>query len=197
MKALIQDVQPIGGFLQSEPNPGEPATEATEVSIFFDEYAIYVAARCWDSAPESRWVANEMRRDNTNVVRNENVALMFDTYYDHRNGFVFEPSPIGGVYDASVTNERSPGNPEWNPVWERKVGRFEHGWTAEMAIPLRRCATSRDRDRSGVSTCGGPSAGRTKNRSSPASFPTREARCFRCRRRRSSSGLRCPRRAGI
>ena len=135
-ESVYQNVQPIGGFLQSEPHPGEPATEATDVWIFFDDNAIYVAARCWDSAPESRWVANEMRRDNTNVVRNENVALLFDTYYDHRNGFVFELSPIGGVYDASVTNERSPGNPEWNPVWERKAGRFEHGWTAEMAIPF-------------------------------------------------------------
>jgi hypothetical protein len=134
---VYRTVQPIGGFIQTEPQPGEPATEATDVWIFFDDRAIYVAARCWDSAPESRWVANEMRRDNTNVVRNENVAVLFDTYYDHRNGFVFELSPVGGVYDASVTNERSPGNPEWNPIWERKAGRFEHGWIAEMAIPFK------------------------------------------------------------
>jgi len=136
-ESVYQSVQPIGGFIQTEPQPGEPATEATDVWIFFDERAIYVAARCWDSAPESRWVANEMRRDNFNVVRNENVAVLLDTYYDHRNGFVFELSPIGGVYDASVTNERSPGNPEWNPIWERKAGRFEHGWIAEMAIPFK------------------------------------------------------------
>jgi hypothetical protein len=136
-ETVYHTVQPIGGFIQTEPQPGEPATEATDVWIFFDDRAIYVAARCWDSAPESRWVANEMRRDNTNVVRNENVAVLFDTYYDHRNGFVFELSPVGGVYDASVTNERSPGNPEWNPIWERKAGRFEHGWIAEMAIPFK------------------------------------------------------------
>ena len=136
-ESAYQTVQPVGGFIQTEPSPGEPATEATDVWVLFDDDAIYVAARCWDSAPESRWVANEMRRDNTNVVRNENVAILFDTYYDHRNGFVVELSPVGGVYDASVTNERSPGNPEWNPIWERKAGRFDRGWIAEMAIPFK------------------------------------------------------------
>ncbi len=136
-EAVYRDIQPIDGFIQTEPNGGQPATERTEAWIFFDDDTLYVAARCYDSQPESRWVANEMRRDSMNVVRNENFAIYFDTFYDRRNAFLFEISPIGGVYDATVTNERPPGNTEWNPVWERKAGRFDGGWTAEMAIPFR------------------------------------------------------------
>jgi hypothetical protein len=136
-EAVYRQVQPIAGFIQTEPNGGQPATEATEAWIFFDDDTLYVAARCYDSQPESRWVANEMRRDSMNVVRNENFAVYFDTFYDRRNAFLFEISPIGGVYDATVTNERAPGNTEWNPVWDRKAGRFDGGWTAEMAIPFR------------------------------------------------------------
>ena len=72
-----------------------------------------------------------------NVVRNENFAIYFDTFYDRRNAFLFELSPIGGIYDAYVTNERAPGNTDYNPVWERQAGRFDKGWTVEMAIPFR------------------------------------------------------------
>src|SRR5262245_25122588 len=57
-----QETEPIGGFLQQEPDEGAAATERTEAWIFFDDDNIYVSARCWDSHPE-RMVANEMRRD--------------------------------------------------------------------------------------------------------------------------------------
>ena len=46
-------------------------------------------------------------------------------------------TPIGGIYDSWVTNERAPGNTDWNPVWNSKAGRFSGGWTAEMAIPFK------------------------------------------------------------
>ena len=87
--------------------------------------------------PKTTWVANEMRRDSMNVVRNENFAIYFDTFYDRRNAFLFELSPIGGIYDAYVTNERAPGNTDYNPIWQRQAGRFDKGWIAEMAIPFR------------------------------------------------------------
>ena len=134
---VFDTVAPIGNFIQVEPNAGEPATEPTEVWIFFDDDTLYVAARCYDSQPEERWVANEMRRDSMNVVRNENFAIVFDTFYDRRNGVIFEVSPIGGIWDGQVTNEGMGGNSDWNPVWEWETGRFEGGWTAEMAIPFR------------------------------------------------------------
>jgi hypothetical protein len=130
-------VKPMGGFVQTEPARGEAATEATEVWIFYDKDTVYVGAKCYDSAPEETWVANEMRRDSMNVVRNENFAIYFDTFLDRRNAFLFELSPIGGTYDAYVTNERAPGNTDYNPVWARQAGRFDGGWIAEMAIPFR------------------------------------------------------------
>ena len=130
-------VKPMGDFVQTDPKRGEPATEQTEFWIFYDDNAIYVGAKCYDSSPEDAWVANEMRRDSMNVVRNENFSIYFDTFYDRRNAFLFELSPIGGIYDAYVTNERSPGNTDYNPVWSRQAGRFDGGWIAEMAIPFR------------------------------------------------------------
>ena len=132
---MYRDVLPIGEFVQLEPNEGAPSSEKTDLWIAFDEDNVYVSVRCWDSAPESRWILSEMRRDTTTISTNENVAFWFDTFYDRRNAFEFELNAIGGIYDSQVINGRF--NADYNPVWARKAGRFEGGWTAEIAIPFK------------------------------------------------------------
>ena len=61
---------------------------------------------------------------------------MFDTFYDRRSGFVFYTNPLGARADYSIVDEGAP-NSDWNPVWESKTGRFDGGWTVEMAIPFK------------------------------------------------------------
>jgi len=125
----------IDGFVQQEPHEGEPATEKTEVWVFFDDDNVYVSARNWDSHPE-QIVANELRRDNRNIFNNDNFAVIFDTFYDHRDGFLFHTNPLGALFDAQITGERNV-NRDWNTVWHVKTGRFAEGWTVEMAIPFK------------------------------------------------------------
>jgi hypothetical protein len=129
-------ILPYTDFIQQEPNAGELATEQTEVWIFFDEKNVFVAARCWDSHPE-RMVANEMRRDNDGMNQNENFVVAIDPFYDRRNGFYFQTTPLGGVREIAVMDEGLGRNVDWNTVWNVKAGRFEHGWTLEMAIPFK------------------------------------------------------------
>ena len=118
------------------PDEGAPATERTDVWILFDRDHIYISGRCWDSAPESQWVANEMRRDSFNLLQNEQLSFMIDTFYDRRNGILFNVNPIGGRLDAQLTDEQD-FNVDWNPIWEVETGRFDHGWTFEAAIPFK------------------------------------------------------------
>ena len=134
-EAVYSTVLPISDFIQTDPNEGAPATEKTEVWVLFDDANIYVVGRCWESRPE-RLVANEMRRDNTAIVRNDNLAWSFDTFYDRRNGILFEVNPIGGRIDAQVTNEEQV-NLDWNPVWDVATGTFDGGWTLEAALPFK------------------------------------------------------------
>ena len=135
-EALYTTVAPASDFIQMEPKPGAPATERTDVWIAFDENNVYVTVRCWDSRPPSGWIMDEMRRDSSNIPRNENVAFFFDTYYDKRSALLFEVTPLGAFYDAQASNLR-PGSADWNPLWRQGVGRFEGGWTAEMAFPFK------------------------------------------------------------
>ncbi|MGD8730227.1 MAG: DUF5916 domain-containing protein, partial [Gemmatimonadota bacterium] len=126
----------ITDFVQAIPDNGEPPTERTEVWIGFDDTDIYVSARNWDSAPESEWVANEMRRDTNQLRQNDTFGVMFDTYYDRRNGVMFYTNPLGALAEFAITNEGNP-NTDWNPVWDVRSGRFDGGWTVEMRIPFK------------------------------------------------------------
>jgi hypothetical protein len=135
-EALYTSVPAITDFIQQEPEEGTPATEKTEMWLAFDADNIYVAFRCWESEPD-RVVANEMRRDGPNMwMGNDIVAVSFDTFHDRRNSFNFITNALGGRDDGQVTNERQ-WNGDWNTVWDVKAGRFEGGWTAELAIPFK------------------------------------------------------------
>ena len=134
-EAVYRTILPAADFIQQYPWNGEPATEDTQVWVFFDSDNVYVALRAWDSRPD-QMVANEMRRDNRNIWQNDNIVVLFDTFLDRRSAFFFQTNPLGGVRDALVLNE-STTNYDWNTVWDVKSRRDDEGWTAEMAIPFK------------------------------------------------------------
>ena len=128
--------KPFGGLIQVTPRYGEPQSEKSDVWITYDDQYIYVTCRCWDSAPPNEWIANELRRDTNGLRNNDHIGVMFDTFYDRRNGFMFYTNPLGARADYSVVDEGG-SNQDWNPVWTSKTGRFDGGWTVEMAIPFK------------------------------------------------------------
>ena len=133
---VYRSEESVSDFVQQVPVQGAPATERTEAWVLYDDVAIYVSARCWDSAPPERWVANELRRDTNQLRQNDTFGVIFDTFHDRRNGFLFYTNPLGARADQAVTDEGNL-NVDWNPVWQVRTGRFEGGWTVEMAIPFK------------------------------------------------------------
>lgn len=128
--------QPFGGMIQVAPDYGEPATEKSDLWITYDDKNIYLSCRCYDQAPPDQWVVNELRRDTNGLRQNEHIGLLFDTFHDRRSGFAFYTNPLGARADYSVVDEGG-SNTDWNPVWTSKTGRFDGGWTVEMAIPFK------------------------------------------------------------
>lgn len=134
-EAVYQSVPSVGDFIQALPKEGVPATERTDAWVMFDADNIYVAARCWDSVPASQWVANEMRRDTNQLRQNDTFGVMFDTFHDQRSGYVFYTNPLGALADFTFDDGNL--NTDWNPAWAVRTGRFEGGWSVEMAIPFK------------------------------------------------------------
>jgi hypothetical protein len=122
-------------FIQQDPQEGEPATEDTEAWVFFDDRNLYVSARCWDETPPDQWVVNELQRDG-NVSQDDSFNVVLDTFHDHRNGFMFQSSPLSVVRDQAFTDEGNL-NESWNTVWDVRASRFDGGWTVEFEIPFK------------------------------------------------------------
>ena len=136
-EAVYQREKPFGGLIQVAPDYGQPATERSDIWVMYDAQTMYVTCRCYDEAPASLWVVNELRRDTGGLRNNEHFGVLFDTYYDRRSGFAFYTNPLGARADYSIVDEGG-SNTDWNPVWSTKAGRFEGGWTVEMAIQIGR-----------------------------------------------------------
>ena len=134
-ESIYTTVKPITEYVQQDPHEGDPVSERTESWVLYDDDNIYFACRCLDEHPE-RMVANEMRRDSTNLRQNDNFAVELDTFHDKRNGFLFYVTPVGGMWDSLTTDERT-NNGDWNTVWDAKARRTPDGWIAEIAIPFK------------------------------------------------------------
>jgi hypothetical protein len=132
---------PATGFLQREPNQGEPATERTEVKILYDATNLYIGVICYDSEP-NRIVHNELELDGE-LRHDDNFTVVLDTFHDHRNGFYFRVNANGARQDAKVEARANSGNSgrrfndDWNGIWDVAARITDEGWVAEIEIPFR------------------------------------------------------------
>jgi hypothetical protein len=104
-EVVYASVEPVSDFIQMEPAGGQPASEKTDVWIFFDQRNVYVTIRAWESRPDLV-VANEMRRDSNNIRMGDCVNFALDTFHDGRNAFQFEINPLGARTDGQSFSER-------------------------------------------------------------------------------------------
>lgn len=127
--------QPARDFSQQIPDEGELTTEPTEVRFLYDEENLYVGGFLWDSEPE-RTITNELKRD-FGFRNGDGFCLVLDTFNDKRNTVSFMTNPAGAKRDIQTYDEARETNQDWDAVWYVKTGRFEGGWTVEMAIPFK------------------------------------------------------------
>lgn len=134
-EAIWQSTEPSGDFLQSEPLTGQPATEATDVWVAFDDDNLYVAAFLHDSQADAL-VVNDIRKDFREEDQDD-FEVLLDTFGDRRNGYVFSTNVEGARHDRQVSLEGREINQSWDAVWEVRTRRHADGWSTELRIPFR------------------------------------------------------------
>jgi hypothetical protein len=119
-------------FLQKDPAEGQEATERTELRIAYDDSALYVAVRLYDSDPKSI-VRRLSRRDD--YSDSDLFTLYLDPRHDHLTGALFEISSAGVQRDGIISNDNFTDY-SWDGVWESAVHIDDTGWSAELRIPF-------------------------------------------------------------
>lgn len=120
------------GFVQREPEEGQPASEQTTVQVAYDDEMLYVGIMAYDSNPEGI-VSRLVRRDQWAEADWLQVSL--DTHHDHQTGYAFSVYAGGSIYD-SVIRDYGWDNDAWNGVWESAHSIGTEGWSVEFAIPF-------------------------------------------------------------
>ena len=140
-----QTATPASGFRQREPQEGAAASEATDVRVLYDENTLYIGIVAHDREPDAV-ISRLLQRDQVMSVDffgapifagDDAVAILLDTFHDHRNAFVFATNPNGAEFDALITDEGREFNRDWRGVWRVAAVRTSDGWSAEFAIPFR------------------------------------------------------------
>jgi len=151
-EAVWQTAQPLTDFVQRDPAEGAPSTERTEIRILTDGEALYIGAWLFDRQPGAI-VPGERLRD-VDLTNSDYFAIIFDTYHDRQNGFVFATTPAGVEYDGQVIKEGEGGgvfqqgqtraqagsaggfNLNWDATWTVATHVDSLGWYAEFRIPF-------------------------------------------------------------
>jgi hypothetical protein len=132
---------PITEFLQQRPDEGKPASEKTELRILYDESAVYIGARMFDSQGAAGVRAALTRRDQVmngeQSITSDRIAVVFDTFNDKNGRMWFELNPLG------VKGDHQNDDSSYDPVWEGAATIDSLGWSAEFRIPYSQLRFSR------------------------------------------------------
>ena len=134
---------PATGFLQVQPNDGQPSSQKTEVFIGYSDTALYIGVVAHDDDP-SGIIVTDSRRDSS-LDDTDAFLVIIDGMLDRQNGFMFGTNAAGIEYDAQITKEGSGDfgsgggafNLNWDSSWTVKSKIGEYGWSAEFEIPFR------------------------------------------------------------
>lgn len=127
---------PAAGFLQRDPNEGEPATEETEVYVVYNSDHLYLGVMLFDS--DVNGILAYQKEWDAPLYTDDRFMWIFDTFLDGRTGYYFEINPAGLMGDGLL----GPGyhfgvNKSWDGIWEARVAKRPDGWLAEIRIPFR------------------------------------------------------------
>ncbi|MFQ5741034.1 MAG: DUF5916 domain-containing protein [Acidobacteriota bacterium] len=125
----------VDSFLQRDPQEGMPASEKTEVRILYTGKAVYLGVTCYDSEP-GLIRATELRRDDR-LENDDRFSVLFDTFHDRRNAYLFRTNPLGTKFDAQISDEKRDFNTQWDEKWNSAARVNGKGWIAEIKIPFK------------------------------------------------------------
>src|SRR6059036_1662759 len=139
----------LTGFSQYRPVDGRPAEDSTDVLVWYAPDAIYFGIRAFE--PHGH-VVRATLADRDNIDADDHVAILLDTYLDHRRATMFAVNPLGvqedGVWSDGVAAGAAGGpsaggrfdatidlNPDY--VYESRGRVTDWGYEVEVRIPFK------------------------------------------------------------
>jgi hypothetical protein len=132
--AVWQRAEVVTDFHQTRPGDGATPSEPTELYLLYDDDAIYIGAKMYDSDPEL--IASPTFRHGQGLGSDDRLVVILDPFNTRRAGYRFETNANGIRHDAlyqDVTSFQS----DWTAIWDTAASVTDDGWLAELAIPFK------------------------------------------------------------
>ncbi|MDH3440931.1 MAG: carbohydrate binding family 9 domain-containing protein, partial [Gammaproteobacteria bacterium] len=133
-EAIWESAEVLTDFHQSRPTEGAAPSERTEVFLLYDDDALYIAARMFDSEPDR--IAAPTVRHGQGLGRDDRIVIILDPFHTGTGAYRFETNANGIRHDA-LYDSISSFESAWTVIWESAADYFDGGWEAEMAIPFK------------------------------------------------------------
>ncbi|MER2996505.1 DUF5916 domain-containing protein [Pontibacter populi] len=126
-----ETVAPATNFVRYDPLNGKPSSQQSEVYFLYDNEAVYIGAKLYDTAPDS--ILTQFGGRDSGENNSDMFAVYLDTYNDKQNAFAFMVSAAGVQTDIKFSQGREDWN--WDAVWASKAKKTTEGWVVEIKIP--------------------------------------------------------------
>lgn len=126
-------------FQQNFPTDTVGAIAKTEIRFTYDQKYLYIAAVCYNSSDDAKYVTPSLRRD-FRGGGNDMFVIHFDTFDDRTNAFQFGINPYGVRREGLVSNgggQRGDLSLDWENKWIGETTMQDGYWVAEIAIPFK------------------------------------------------------------
>lgn len=121
-------------WIQTIPDPGMPASQASELRIVYDDRNLYVGAILHDEDTGS--LAIPGLEQDFDTPNSDIFGVAIDTYLDRQNGFLWAVNPGGALWDAQAFNDQRDLSPAWEGIVDVRTSVNDSTWVVEMAIPF-------------------------------------------------------------
>ncbi len=128
--------KPATNFWEWFPSDSIQSKQQTEIKMLFDDDNLYIGMKINSSGKD--YIIPSFRRD-FSARGNDNITLMFDTFNDGTNAFLFGSNPYGVQREMLLSGGGS--NPRdfnmaWDTKWINASKIYEDYYILEWAIPL-------------------------------------------------------------
>ncbi|MFS4494086.1 DUF5916 domain-containing protein [Maribacter sp. 2308TA10-17] len=135
-EAVWKDADGPNDFQQYFPSDSILAKNKTDIKMVYDNTTLYIGITVHSVGDD--WVIPSLRRD-FRASGNDNVNLVFDTFNDGTNAFMFGINPYGVQREVLISGgglDLRGFNTAWDVKWKGESKRYKNYYTAELAIPL-------------------------------------------------------------
>ena len=131
-----QNSKGASGFWQYFPLDSIQAKQQATIKFLFDDDNLYVGIKV--NALANDFIIPSLRRD-FSAGGSDNITLLFDTFNDGTNAFIFGTNPYGIKREMLLSgggSELRGFTMAWDTKWKCKTAIKEDHYIAEMIIPL-------------------------------------------------------------